>query len=82
MEPICRLVRLIDVDQEHEDVPALPEWVEEYFTEQREHWRRLRDDGLLDLAGTRELIRRQVEGSSPMQPRGKWHPGGCTGRRD
>lgn len=61
LEPIDELVRLMGMGEEHDDVPALPDWVEDYFADQRRYWRTLRDDGLIDLADTGELIRRQVD---------------------
>ncbi|WP_220657471.1 hypothetical protein [Tsukamurella sp. TY48] len=42
-------------------MPTLPDWVEDYFAEQRRYWRTLRDGGVVDLAEAGELIRRQVE---------------------
>ncbi|BDD84460.1 hypothetical protein TPB0596_42230 [Tsukamurella pulmonis] len=78
LEPIDELVRPIDVEEEHDDAPALPPWVEDYFADQRRYWRTLRDDGIVDLADTGELIRRQVERPSGRQPASKRWPGLCT----
>ncbi|GIZ97546.1 hypothetical protein TTY48_21580 [Tsukamurella sp. TY48] len=61
LEPNRELVRPIDVEEEHDEVPTLPDWVEDYFAEQRRYWRTLRDGGVVDLAEAGELIRRQVE---------------------
>ena len=71
-------MRPIDVEEERDDVPALPKWVEDYFADQRRYWRGLREDGIIDLAGTAEIIGRHIEGPSRRQPASKRWPGQCT----
>lgn len=63
-EPIGELVRPIDVEEEHDDAPTLPDWAEDYFADQRRYWTALRDGGVIDLADTARLIRRQVDGQA------------------
>ena len=67
--------------EESDDMPALPQWVEDYFADQRERWRGLREDGIIDLAGTAEVIRRLVERPSRRQPASKPQSRMCTRRR-
>ena len=66
------------MEEERDDVPALPDWVEDYFADQRRYWQTLRDDGVIDLTGTAEAILRQVGQPSRRQPASKRWPGLCA----
>ncbi|KXP08727.1 hypothetical protein AXK60_08615 [Tsukamurella pseudospumae] len=50
------------MEDEQNESPSLPGWVEDYFAEQRAYWTALRDGGALTPDQERESIRRAVRG--------------------
>lgn len=64
-------MRPIGVEDEHDDVPVLPDWVEGYFAEQRKYWRTLRAGEAITVEQQAKMIQAESQRLSSREDEGQ-----------